>query len=375
MATDLVGEGTYGKVRFVKNGVVKKIIKHDWSRIAHVILVEAWILHRFRHPNLVRGLGVCVRSPTALDVYMQDAGVHLREAMRQGWGRTPSLLTQLLRGVAHLHAHRVVHRDLKPYNVMVTPDGVLRIGDFGAAAMLQTWLGYTTHVTSRHYRSPEQLLLQPHGTPADVWAVGCILAEMLLLEYGADPHPHPLFPGKHSEETPPPGHVWGTICENDLDHDQILVVAGELARLHACPAAGDPTGLGAGVRAVHAQTELLWPLHHPVPRPYAHLVMPRAVREMSPHAATSRFSPRVPAAWLRDLLLPMLHVAPQSRPTAEDVLQHPLLLLAPPADAPMESEETVRVLRKLCGLQARQAHAQLQDAWRQSFAEAAAAVC
>ena len=56
------------------------------------------------------------------------------------------------------------------------------------------------------------------------------------------------------------------------------------------------------------------------------------------------------------------------------MLQHPLLLLAPPprpAEAPMESEETVRVLRKLCGLQARQAHAQLQDAWRQSYAEAA----
>ena len=366
----VVGEGTYGAVCVVRDGVVKKMFKHDWSQMAHVILVEAWILHRFRHPNLVRGLGICIRSPAALEVYMQDAGVHLREAMRQGWGCTRSLLTQLLRGVAHLHAHNVVHRDLKPYNVLVTPDGVLRIGDFGAAAMLYTYLGENTHVTSRHYRSPEQLLLQPHGTPADIWAVGCILAEMLLLEHGPDRHPPPLFPGRYSEETPPPGALGGVISEHELDHDQILVVAGELARLHARPTAADPTGLRAGARAVHAQTEALGPLHHPVPRPYAHLVMPRAVREENPAAAKSRFSRQVPRAWLRDLLLPMLHVGPHHRPKAEELLLLDLLLEEQPAAAaPTESAENVRVLRKLCGLGARQAHAELQDAWRQTMVE------
>ena len=369
-----IGEGTYGKVLFVRNGVVKKTIKHNWREMAHLVLVEAWILHRFRHPNLVRGLGVCIRSPASIDVYMQDAGVHLREAMRQGWGGgTLPLLKQLLRGVAHLHAHKVIHRDLKPHNVMVMPNGTLRIGDFGASAMLHTWLGFTTHVTSRHYRSPEQLLLQPSGMPSDIWAVGCILAEMCMLEHGADLHPLPLFPGKHSEETPPPGNVWGKICNSDLDHDQILVVAGELARLHACPAAGhDPTGLRAGVRAVRAQTEQMWPLHHPVPRPRAYLAMPRAVREIRPEAARSRLSGLVPRAWLQELLLPMLHVAPQCRPSVEDVLEHPLLLAGEARLCSMkESEETVRMLRKLCGMEAYQAHAQLYGVWRQTIEETA----
>lgn len=96
---------------------------------------------------------------------------------------------QLLSGIRYCHSHRVLHRDLKPQNLLIDKDGNLKIGDFGLARAFGVPLRtYTHEVVTLWYRSPEILLGgRQYSTGVDMWSVGCIFAEMATRK--------PLFPG------------------------------------------------------------------------------------------------------------------------------------------------------------------------------------
>ena len=99
-------------------------------------------------------------------------------------------LYQMCAGIAYCHSHRVLHRDLKPQNLLVDQTtNVLKLADFGLARAFGIPLrAYTHEVVTLWYRSPEILLGARHySTPVDVWSIGCIFAEMI--------NHAPLFPG------------------------------------------------------------------------------------------------------------------------------------------------------------------------------------
>lgn len=107
-----------------------------------------------------------------------------------------SIMWQLFKGVAYLHKNWVMHRDLKPANVMVTSAGRVKIGDLGLARLfyrpLNTLFTGDKVVVTIWYRAPELLLGARHYTPAvDLWAVGCIFAELLSLR--------PIFKGEEAK--------------------------------------------------------------------------------------------------------------------------------------------------------------------------------
>ncbi|CAG8588695.1 4951_t:CDS:2 [Paraglomus brasilianum] len=107
-----------------------------------------------------------------------------------------SFLWQLLNGVAYLHANWVMHRDLKPANILVTADGVVKIGDLGLARLfhhpLVPLFNGDKVVVTIWYRAPELLLGSKHYTTTiDIWAVGCIFAELLALK--------PIFKGEEAK--------------------------------------------------------------------------------------------------------------------------------------------------------------------------------
>jgi serine/threonine protein kinase len=89
---------------------------------------------------------------------------------------------QIIKGIAFCHSHRVLHRDLKPQNLLIDRKGAIKLADFGLARAFNLPVRtYTHEVVTLWYRSPEILLGSKHySTPVDIWAIGCIFAEMFL---------------------------------------------------------------------------------------------------------------------------------------------------------------------------------------------------
>ncbi|RLV94824.1 Sporulation-specific mitogen-activated protein kinase SMK1 [Spathaspora sp. JA1] len=110
-----------------------------------------------------------------------------------------NFMYQIMCGMKYIHSADVIHRDLKPGNILVTTQGILKICDFGLARGINPKYfknrsaTITNYVATRWYRAPELILSSKNYTKAvDIWAAGCILAEL----FGR----RPLFPGKNSHE-------------------------------------------------------------------------------------------------------------------------------------------------------------------------------
>ncbi|KAJ3530878.1 hypothetical protein NMY22_g8390 [Coprinellus aureogranulatus] len=107
-----------------------------------------------------------------------------------------SLIYQLINGLIYLHASHILHRDLKPANILITSQGVVKIGDLGLARLctqpLQPLVSGDKVVVTIWYRAPELLLGAKHYNKAiDCWAVGCVMAELASLR--------PIFKGEEAK--------------------------------------------------------------------------------------------------------------------------------------------------------------------------------
>ena len=88
-----------------------------------------------------------------------------------------------------MHKHGFFHRDIKPENLLCKGPELIKIADFGLSREIRLRPPYTDYVSTRWYRAPEVLLRSTnYNSPIDVWAVGCIMAELYTLQ--------PLFPGR-----------------------------------------------------------------------------------------------------------------------------------------------------------------------------------
>ncbi|KAF1829656.1 Pkinase-domain-containing protein [Decorospora gaudefroyi] len=218
-----VGEGTYGVVYKARDlttkdrriVALKKIrLEAEDEGVPSTAIREISILKEMNDPNIVRLLNivhadghklylVCEFLDLDLKKYMEALPVSQGgrgKALPEGSGLAGQPLSmddnmvrkfmmQLCQGVKYCHSHRVLHRDLKPQNLLIDKDCNLKLADFGLARAFGVPLRtYTHEVVTLWYRSPEILLGgRQYSTGVDMWSVGCIFAEMCTRK--------PLFPG------------------------------------------------------------------------------------------------------------------------------------------------------------------------------------
>jgi cyclin-dependent kinase len=186
-----IGEGTYGVVYKAKDRVTGEIVALKKIRleaedegIPSTAIREISLLKELQHPNIVRLYDV-VHTERKLTLVFEFLDQDLKKYLDicdSGLDLPilKSFLYQLLTGVAHCHHHRILHRDLKPPNLLINREGQLKLADFGLARAFGIPVrSYTHEVVTLWYRAPDVLMgSRKYSTPVDIWSVGCIFAEM-----------------------------------------------------------------------------------------------------------------------------------------------------------------------------------------------------
>ncbi|KAH6810501.1 hypothetical protein C2S51_024263 [Perilla frutescens var. frutescens] len=149
------------------------------------VLREISILKELNHENVVRLLYVSV-TPTSFNLFFEWLDYDLNKMVKGGTKDprlTKSLLFQTLQAVSYCHSQKVLHRDLKPHNLLLdTVTNKLKLADFGYARTFDDAVHeYSNEVATLAYKAPELLLRNnPYTTAVDMWSVGCIFAELVI---------------------------------------------------------------------------------------------------------------------------------------------------------------------------------------------------
>lgn len=207
---EVIGKGSYGTVcaavdNLTGEKVAIKRIHNVFENVADAtrILREIKLLRLLKHPDVVDVKHILLppdpRSFKDIYVVFELMESDLHTVIGANDDLTPDhhkvFLYQLLRGLAFIHSTGVLHRDLKPKNILANSNCKLKICDFGLARPFlgdDTPTAWTDYVATRWYRAPELCgcFYGRYSQAVDIWGIGCLFAETLLGK--------PLFPGRDS---------------------------------------------------------------------------------------------------------------------------------------------------------------------------------
>ncbi|KAL5604046.1 hypothetical protein BROUX41_002038 [Berkeleyomyces rouxiae] len=289
-----LGEGTYAVVFLghlrsdpTQRVAIKKIkVQKEYTDgLPPDAVREIKFLQELKHPNIISLLSVFSSKDQNLNLVLEylplgDLEMLIRDtnAVRYGAGDIKAWMGMLTRAVWFCHENFVLHRDIKPNNLLISASGDIKLADFGLARAFADPHQYMTcQVITRWYRPPELLFAVKHyGGGADIWSVGCVFAELILRA--------PYLPG-------------------DTDIHQLALICREL---------GTPT-------------EENWP---------------GVTRQKEYHAIPSEIYPLKPREYFQgrfgtvggagvDLLMRTLTLDPKKRISAREMLQHEWWLAEP----------------------------------------------
>ena len=295
----VIGRGAYGVVCAAHdtenantNCAIKKIFNYaDNSTILKRTLREVRLLRILKHENII-GLQRIMLPHSGRefrDLYLvsdlmeTDLSSIIKSPQELSDEHAQFFIYQVFCGLKFMHSCGVIHRDLKPRNLLVNSNCDLKICDFGLARLIKPdsyqhlsrqRVCMTDYVATRWYRAPEVIMgWRSHSKPLDMWGCGCILAEIIGRR--------PLFPGSDSP-------------------DQLLNI---------CRVLGRPTNLIQNVPNEAIRTFILRDIPETEPIPLEQLF--EGVEDLNPKAC--------------DLLQKLLCIDPDQRITAEEALSHPYL--------------------------------------------------
>merc|ERR1712170_141184 len=274
-----IGEGTYGTVFKAKNRETQEVVAlkrvrldDDDEGVPSSALREICLLKELKHRNIVR-LHDVLHSDRKLTLVFEHCDQDLKKYFDSLNGDIDpdvvmSFMFQLLKGLSYCHSRNILHRDLKPQNLLINRTGELKLADFGLARAFGIPVRcYSAEVVTLWYRPPDVLFgAKLYSTSIDMWSAGCIFAE--LTNAG-----RPLFPG------------------NDVD-DQLK----RIFKLLGTP------------------TEETWPGMTQLPeyKPYPMYFVNTNWQQVVPNLSSRG----------RDLLLSLLVCNPGRRISAEEAMQH-----------------------------------------------------
>ncbi|XP_030608372.1 serine/threonine-protein kinase MAK-like isoform X1 [Archocentrus centrarchus] len=297
-----LGDGTYGSVLLGKSNetgelvAIKRMKRKFFSWDECLNLREVKSLKKLNHPNVVK-LKEVIRENDCLYFVFEYMKQNLYQLMKEREDKMFSeneirnILFQILSGLAFVHKHGYFHRDLKPENLLCMGSELVKIADFGLAREIRSQPPYTDYVSTRWYRAPEVLLRSSsYSSPIDIWAIGCIMAELYTLT--------PLFPG-------------------NSEVDEILKICQVLGTLKKSD------WLGGYNLAVS--------MNFRFPR-----CVPTSLRSLIPNASDEAVA----------LMKDMLQWDPEKRPSAAQALRYPYFHVGQALGAPLKNSEQSKGQKK-----------------------------
>ena len=227
----LLGKGSFGSALLVEDRSTGKQLVAKEIMVAHLSTVEAEkakgeaeLLQRLNHTNIISFVASFVEGHN-LYIIMEyadggDLSATVKKKKKDGTGHfsedeVMSVFVQICLGLKNVHRNKILHRDLKSQNVFMTKTGIVKLGDFGIAKVLEHTADCAqTQIGTPFYLSPEICRGEPYERKSDIWALGVILYEMfslrlpfeasnlpqLIQKISGGTKPLPLPAGVYSEE-------------------------------------------------------------------------------------------------------------------------------------------------------------------------------
>lgn len=247
-----IGQGTFGEVfkarlrrekgaPEVHVALKKVLMENEKEGFPITALREIKILQLLKHENVVNLIEICRCKPKANAKSAQPApqmpvqkatfylvfefcehdlaGLISNPHVKFSLADIKTVMKQLLGGLYFIHCNKILHRDMKAANILITKDGTLKLADFGLArAVSPKNSKYTNRVVTLWYRPPELLLGERnYGPPVDLWGAGCIMAEMWtrspIMQGQSEPHQLQLIGQLCGSITP---EVWPNVEKLEL---------------------------------------------------------------------------------------------------------------------------------------------------------------
>ena len=158
------------------------------------VLRELLLLMNFSHPHIVKYNSVFVHHSNIV-IEMEFCTSSLSNVIKQiskpfHVAQTKKIIRSIALGLKYLHDHDIIHRDIKPGNIFIDENCIVKLGDFGSSRIITNYNNgnLTPLVGTKWYKAPEIIFGNKiYDKTVDIWSFGCLMAELFLLE--------PLFPG------------------------------------------------------------------------------------------------------------------------------------------------------------------------------------